>query len=45
MAVAVDMESHVAARVAHRHRLPFVVARVVSDAANRAAAGRASACA
>ncbi|MFO1087371.1 MAG: phosphorylase [Reyranellaceae bacterium] len=35
MAVAVDMESHVAARVAHRHRLPFVVARVVSDAANR----------
>lgn len=34
-AIAVDMESHVAARVARRHRLPFAVARVVSDAASR----------
>lgn len=34
-AVAVDMESHVAAHVARRHRLPFAVARVVSDAADR----------
>jgi hopanoid-associated phosphorylase len=34
-AVAVDMESHVAARIARRHRLPFVAARVVSDAATR----------
>jgi hopanoid-associated phosphorylase len=35
MAIAVDMESHVAARVAHRHRLPFAAARVISDAAHR----------
>lgn len=34
-AIAVDMESHVAARVAARHRLPFAVARVISDAADR----------
>jgi adenosylhomocysteine nucleosidase len=34
-AVAVDMESHVVARVAQHHRLPFAVARVVSDAAHR----------
>src|SRR4029077_19456369 len=34
-ASAVDMESHVVARVAQRHRLPFAVARVVSDAAQR----------
>lgn len=34
-AIAVDMETHVAARVAARHRLPFAVARVVSDAADR----------
>jgi adenosylhomocysteine nucleosidase len=33
-ASAVDMESHVVARVAQRHRLPFAVARVVSDAAH-----------
>ncbi|MFC3126064.1 hopanoid-associated phosphorylase [Pseudoroseomonas globiformis] len=30
-ALGVDMESHVAARVALRHDLPFAVARVVSD--------------
>jgi len=35
-ALAVDMESHVAARVAARHRLPFAAARVVCDAAHRA---------
>jgi adenosylhomocysteine nucleosidase len=35
-ALAVDMESHVAARVAARHRLPFVAARVVCDPAHRA---------
>jgi adenosylhomocysteine nucleosidase len=34
-ALAVDMESHVAAAVAARHSLPFAVARVVSDAADR----------
>lgn len=34
-ALAVDMESHVAARVAARHRLPFVAARVVCDPAGR----------
>lgn len=34
-AAAVDMESHVAARVARRHALPLAVARVVSDAAGR----------
>jgi hopanoid-associated phosphorylase len=34
-AIAIDMESHVAARVAARHRLPFAVARVISDAAHR----------
>lgn len=34
-ALAVDMESHVAARVARHHRLPFVAARVISDAAHR----------
>lgn len=30
-AIAVDMESHVAARIAERHGLPFAVARVISD--------------
>jgi hopanoid-associated phosphorylase len=35
-ALAVDMESHVAARVAQRHRLPFAAARVVCDPAHRA---------
>ncbi|NIJ33130.1 hypothetical protein FHS98_001500 [Sphingomonas oligoaromativorans] len=34
-ACACDMESHIAARVAERHNLPFVVARVISDAADR----------
>jgi adenosylhomocysteine nucleosidase len=34
-ALAVDMESHIVARVARRHDLPFAVARVVSDAAHR----------
>ena len=30
-ALAVDMESHVAARVARAHGLPFAIARIVSD--------------
>ena len=34
-AIAVDMESHVAARIARHHDLPFVAARVISDAAHR----------
>ena len=34
-AIAVDMESHVVARVARHNRRPFVAARVISDAANR----------
>lgn len=34
-ALAVDMETHVAAAVAARHGLPFAVARVVSDSAAR----------
>jgi hopanoid-associated phosphorylase len=33
-ALAVDMESHIVARVARRHHLPFAVARLVSDAAH-----------
>ena len=35
-AIAVDMESHVVARVAAAHRLPFVVVRVISDAVDDA---------
>jgi hopanoid-associated phosphorylase len=35
-ALAVDMESHVVARVAARHGLPFAVARTISDGAGRA---------
>ena len=35
-AQAVDMESHVVARVALRHRLPFDAARVICDPAHRA---------
>jgi hopanoid-associated phosphorylase len=34
-ALAVDMESHVAARVARHYHLPFATARVISDAADR----------
>lgn len=34
-AIAVDMESHVAARIAARRRLPFAVARVICDPAHR----------
>lgn len=35
-ALACDMESHVAARVAARHRLPFAVVRAISDPADAA---------
>ncbi len=35
-AIAADMESHVAARVAKAHGLPFAVARVISDGADHA---------
>ena len=35
-ALAVDMESHVAARVAQRRGLPFAAARTISDGADRA---------
>ena len=35
-AIAVDMESHIAARVAARHNLPFAIVRTISDSANRA---------
>lgn len=35
-AIAVDMESHVAAEAAARHGLPFAVARAISDASDRA---------
>lgn len=34
-ALAVDMESHVAARVAARHSLPFAALRVISDRADQ----------
>ncbi|MDR4306209.1 hypothetical protein IHQ68_06205 [Chelatococcus sambhunathii] len=34
-AAAVDMESHIAERVARRHGLPFAVVRAVSDDARR----------
>lgn len=33
--IGVDMESHLAARAARRHGVPFAIARVVSDAADR----------
>ena len=32
---AVDMESHIAARIAKRHNIPFVAIRTISDAATR----------
>ena len=32
---AVDMESHIAARLANRHGIPFVAIRTISDAATR----------
>jgi hopanoid-associated phosphorylase len=35
-ALAVDMESHIAARVAARHGVPFAAARTISDGADRA---------
>ena len=35
-AIAVDMESHIAARVAARHNLPFAIVRVISDTADEA---------
>lgn len=35
-AVAVDMESHIAARVAARHGLPFAILRTISDSADQA---------
>jgi adenosylhomocysteine nucleosidase len=34
--LAMDMESHIAARVAQRHRLAFTAARVICDPAHRA---------
>jgi len=34
-AAAVDMESHIAARLAQRHGIPFVAIRTISDAATR----------
>lgn len=34
-AVAVDMESHIAARIAAAHRIPFTSCRVIIDAADR----------
>jgi adenosylhomocysteine nucleosidase len=35
-AIAVDMESHIAARVAGRHNLPFAILRTISDSADHA---------
>ena len=35
-AIAVDMESHIAARIAVEHRLPFAAFRVVTDPSDRA---------
>ena len=35
-AIAVDMESHIAARVAARHGLPFAILRTISDTADHA---------
>ncbi|WP_051124650.1 phosphorylase family protein [Sphingomonas sp. PAMC 26605] len=35
-AIAVDMESHIAARVAARHNVPFAILRTISDSADHA---------
>jgi adenosylhomocysteine nucleosidase len=35
-AVAVDMESHIAARIAVEHRVPFAAFRVITDPSDRA---------
>jgi len=35
MAIAVDMESHLAARLAAHHKTPFAILRVISDPADR----------
>jgi hypothetical protein len=35
-AIAVDIESHIAARVAERHGLPFAILRTISDTADHA---------
>ncbi|WP_404368127.1 phosphorylase [Sphingomonas sp. MMS24-J45] len=35
-AIAVDMESHIAARVAERYHLPFAILRTISDTADHA---------
>jgi hopanoid-associated phosphorylase len=34
-AVAVDMESHIAAKIAFAHRIPFAACRIIIDAAHR----------
>jgi hopanoid-associated phosphorylase len=34
-ALAVDMESHIAAKIAHARRLPFAVLRIIADPAER----------
>jgi hopanoid-associated phosphorylase len=34
-AMAVDMESHIAARIAFAHRIPFAACRIIIDAAHR----------
>lgn len=34
-AVAVDMESHIAARIAQAHRVPFAACRIIIDSAHR----------
>ena len=34
-AMAVDMESHIAAKIAYEHRIPFAACRIIIDAAHR----------
>jgi adenosylhomocysteine nucleosidase len=34
-AAAVDMESHIAAKIAYEHRIPFAACRIIIDAAHR----------